>query len=53
MKQEILREMKIEMNKMKQEIIEGETECLKWMNKIKQEFNVLKNSEFKKYARDR
>jgi len=25
MKQEILREMKIEMNKMKQEIIEGET----------------------------
>jgi hypothetical protein len=27
MKQEILREMKIEMNKMKQEIIEGETEC--------------------------
>jgi hypothetical protein len=29
MKQEILREMKIEMNKMKQEIIEGETECLK------------------------
>jgi hypothetical protein len=40
MKQEILREMKIEMNKMKQEIIEGETECYKEMNKIKQEIIV-------------